>query len=385
MSQLAVAEETIAKQLLEITGLRSSQSNSDGKMGELVEELHHSQNQLEEEKSAHTGSISSLKQQLSNLEVYIDSQTEQCLKLEEEKARAEEDLITLEQQLMSEKKLNETRVKSLMQKLESLGKSHSDLGAKSEAQLKEMQTKLSNAYKTVKEFQEKSAVLKVQHAAAVKQETAVAKEVITVERDRSYSPDQSDNGGLKDSLRKLEADYTQLSQLNNQLQQDKVEMCMNKERLQTEIDDLQNQLSALEKELSDQSEVYMNEISRIKEDTEKEKEQTSERTAAQLAELHASLMKQMDNSTERYELKLKTLKQELKDGEDREKKLQDELAESGVQCRKLVVKVADLNESEVNWQGRVADLEYSQSQHLSEISELKEVIQRYQVNYHACK
>ena len=382
MIQLASAEETIAKQLLEIEGLRSSKSNSDYKIKTLSDELELSKSEFEEERREATEVMTSMKQQLTSLEHQCDSQTEQYLKLDEELAIAKQQLAMMNQQLESEKEASENQVNSLVQKLKTLEKSRAELEADSELRLKEVQTELSNTHERLQEFQEKSAALELQlrnvqadlqHAKQVQQEV----QVVTKEVEAGPT-DQSQVEALKVSLLKLEADLAQASQLNEQLQKDKEDLSSTEQKLHAEVLDLQNQLSAVEKELSDQSEVYMNEITRLKEDMEKEKELNSERAALQLAEMHSSLVEQMDESTQEYELKLETVTQELNNSKDREKYLQDKLAESGVQNEKLLATVANLTESDSNWQRQITDLEHSQSQYMKEISRLNEHLQEYQ-------
>ena len=381
---MTTAEETVAKQELEIDELKTFQSNSDHKTSALNDELDQSKSLLEKEKSAHAEDVAFLKQQLTNLEVCVDSQTEQCLKLEEEKARAEEDVATLKQQMNSQSKFHESQVNSLMQKLEDLGKSSAILEAKNETQLKQLETELSNAYKKVNEFKEKSVTLEVQLTAALqrtsevnKQELVVTKEDSTLEKctGLSSSSEQSHVEALKVSMEKLETDNARMSLLNDQLKKENIDMCAIEKRMHTEILDLQNQLSTTEKELNDQSAVYMNEISRVKDDMEREKELISERMTTQLAEIHASLMKQMEESATTYELKLETAKRELKDSEDRVNSLKDQVVESQAQHEKLLATVNDLTESEAKWKKHVADLEYSQSK---DVSKLKNDIQKYQ-------
>lgn len=293
-------------------------------------------------------------------------------------------MATLQQQLLNQKQLSETRVNGLKLKLESLEKSHSEFEAEMEKQRRELQVELSSAYEKVKEFQEKVGVLEcqlrdmqeTQEREDGKPEIGVSKEIVTVELSH---PDLSIED-LKLSMERLETEYAQVSQLKEQLQNDNIRMCATEERMHAEILDLQEQLSAIEKELNDQSEVYTNEISRLKEDLEKERERNSEGTAIQLEEMHSSLMKQMDESAQKYELELEILKQELKASEHREKSLQDKLVESGVQYEKLVSKITNLTQSKAKWQEHAIELEHSQSQYLSEISQLKADVQKYQTD-----
>ena len=351
-------------------------------MSILIDELDHSRSQLEEERNTHAEAVASLKQQLAKLEEYSDFQTDQCLKLEEEKARAEGEVATLQQQLDSQRQSSETRINALMLKLENLEKSHAEFEMETENRSREMQAELSNVYEKVKEFKEKSTILEAQLKDAeeiirnredIEPEVIVTKEVVNVD-----STDQSVQvKTLKISLDRLQAEYAQVSQLNEQLQKDNVKMYDTEKRMLAEILDLQKQLSAVEKELNDQSEVYTNEISRLKEDMEKEKEGSSEKTAIQLEEMHSSLMKLMDESVQKYELKLEMIKQEMRASEHRENSLQEKLIESGVQFEKLVSKVADLTQSEAKWQKHAIDLEHSQSQYLSEVSQLKGDNQKY--------
>ena len=356
----------------------------DGNISVLIDELDRSKSQLEEERNAYAEAVSSLQQKLDKLEEYSDLQTEQCLKLEEEKAMAEGEVATLQQQLDSQRQLSETRMNGLKQKLGNLERSHSEFEAEMEKQRREMQIELSSAYEKVKEFQEKAGILEcqlrdmqdTQKGVDVEAAVGVSKEIVSVE---SSHPDLSIED-LKLSMERLETDYAQVSQLKEQLQNDNTRMCATEERMLAEIIDLQEQLSAIEKELNDQSEVYTNEISRLKEDLEKERERNSDRTAIQLEEMHSSLMKQMDESAQKYELKLETLKQELKVSEQKEKSLEDNLIESGIQYEKLVSKIADLTKSEAKWQEHAIELEHSQSQYLSEISQLKADVQKYQTD-----
>ena len=353
----------------------------DGNISILIDELDHSKSQLEEERSVHAEAVASLQQQLDKLEEYNDLQTEQCLKLEEEKAKAEGEVAALQQQLDNQKRLSETHMNDLKLKLENLEKSHSEFEAEMEKQRREMQVELSSAYEKVKEFQEKAGILEcqirdmqeTQKRADVEREVGISKEIVTEE---SNHPDLSTED-LKLSLENLETEYAQISQLKEQLQNDNARMCTAEQRMQAEILDLQEQLSAVEKELNDQSEVYTNEISRLKEDLEKEKERNLERTAIQLEEMHSSLMKQMDESAQKYVLKLETLKQELKASEHREKSLQDKLTESEVQYKRLVSKIANVTQSEAKWQEHAIELEQSQSRYLSEISQMKADVQKY--------
>ena len=379
ISHLASAKETIAQQNLEIEELMLSKSNTDSKKKTLVSKLDHSKILLEKEKQAHAEAKASLNQQLTNLKRQYNSQTEQCLKLEGKLATTERDMAVLLQQLDSERKTNESQVNSLQQKLETLEKSHAAL---EELQLNEMQIELSNVHEKLKLFEQRSATLElqlkhkqadIQHAKEVKQEVVVIKDVSTGED----SSESCHAAALKVSLDKLEKEYAQMSQLNEQLQKDKAELYATKQRLHSEVFELQNQLSTIEKELSDQSEVYMNEISRIKEDLEKEKEMNSERTAMQLAEMHSLLMEQMDESTQEYELKLGFIKQELNESRYREKIIKDKLTESEVNNEKLVATIADLTESEAKSQRQVTDLEYTQSHHLRNISKLKLDLEKY--------
>ena len=324
-------------------------------MSILIDELDRTKIQLEEEKNEHAEAITSLKQQLSKLEEYSDLQTDQSLKLEEEKAKAEGVMAMLQQQLENEMKSHEIQTSALQQKLETLEKSHANLEVESEARLKDMQVELLNVQRKAEEFKEKSELLEVQ--------------LMDMQRALQEQPQVNAS--------------KHAPQQNEQLQKDivtyKTEMNATENEMQAEIVGLQMQLSALEKELTDQSEVYTNEISRIKEDMEKERELNSERNATQLAEMHSSLLKEMEESKDKYELKLEAVIKELKASELREKFLQDKLVESGVQqYEKLVTMVADLTESEAKWQRQVSDLEQSQSQYLSEISQLKSDVQKYQ-------
>lgn len=379
------AEGTIALQNLEIKELMLSKSNSDSKITSLVNELEHSKTLLEKEKQVNAEAKASLKQQLTNLECQYDSQTEQCLKLEEELATTKKNMAVLLKQLDNEKKSNESQMNSLQHELETLEKSHADLEVKCEPQLEEMQTELSNAHERLKLFEQMSATLELQlkheqvdlqHAKEVNQEVVVTKQVVGIGEDSSSKCSHAQ--ALKVSLENLEKKYAHMSQLNEQLQKDKAELSATEQRLCSDVLELQNQLSAIEKELSDQSEVYMNEISRIKEDLEKEKELNSERTAMQLAEMHLSLMEQMDESAQEYELKLGNVKQELNDSKYREKILKDKLTESEVNNEKLVATIADLTESETKCQRQVADLEFTQSHHSTNISQLKADLEKYQ-------
>ena len=343
----------------------------DGNISILIDELDRSKSQLEEERTAHAEAVASLQQQLDKLEEYGNLQTEQCLKLEQEKAKAEGEAAALQQQLDNQRRLSETYVNDFKLKLE---KSHSEFEAEMEKQQREMQIELSSAYKKVKELQQKAGILECQIRDM--QETQKGADIeaeVTVESSVTIED-------LKVSLERLEIEYAQVSQLKEQLQSDNTRMCATEQRMHAEILDLQEQLSAIEKELNDQSDVYTNEISRLKDDLEKEKERNTERTAIQLEEMHSSLMKQMDESAQKYELKLETLEQELKASEHREKSLQDKLTESAVQYEKLVSKIADLTQRETKWQECATKLEHNQSQHLSTISQLKADIQKYQTD-----
>lgn len=355
-----------------------------GNISLLIDELDRSKSQLEEERNAHAEEVASLQQQLNKLEEYGDLQTEQRLKLDEEKARAEGEVAALQQQLDNQRRSSESCVNDLKQKLENLERSHSEFEAEMEKQRREMHVELSSAYDKVKEFQEKAGILEcqirdlqeTQKGADDKTGIGVSKEVVTVE---SSHPGLSIED-LNLSLEKLETEYAQISQLNEQLQDDKTRMCAAEQRMHAEIVDLQEQLSAIEKELNDQSEVYTNEIRRLKEDLDKEKETNAERAAIDLEEMHSSLMKQMDESAQNYELNLETLKQELKASEHREKSLQDKLTDSGIQYEKLLSKNADLTQSEAKWQEHAIELEHSQSLYLSDIAQLKADVQRYQTD-----
>ena len=346
----------------------------------LVSELNHSKSLLEEERNSHSEAVTFLQQQLNAMEENNDLQTQQYLRLEEEKARAERELTTLQHELDYKVQLSESRVNALVLKLENLKKSHTELEAEMEKQLRELQGELSNAYKAVKEFKEKSIILEDQLKDAqdilqksIDNQTGVlSKEVVKVPASHADHVTEHDA-----SLKKLQAEYTCVSQLNDQLQKENIRMCATEERTHGEILHLQKQLSAMEKELNDQSEVYTNEISRLKEDMEREKEKSKKIISIQLKEMHSSLMKEMDDSTQKYKLTLETLQEELTASKHREKALQEKLVESGVQYERSVSKVANLVLSEPKCQECVIDLEHTQSQYLSEVSQLKADIQKY--------
>jgi chromosome segregation ATPase len=352
----------------------------DGNISILIDELDHSKSQLEEERNAHAEAVASLQQQLDKLEEYGSLQTEQCLKLEEEKAKAKGEAAALQRQLDSQTRLSETCINNLKLKLE---KSHSEFEAEMEKQQREMQSELSSAHKKVKELQQKANILEcnirdmqeTQKGADIEVECGVSKEVTVESSHQDVSIEH-----LKVSLERLETECAQISQLKEQLQNDNTRMGATEQRMHAEILDLQEQLSAIEKELNDQSEVYTNEISRLKDDLEIEKERNAERTAIQLEEMHSTLMKQMDESAQKYEQKLETVEQDLKASEHREISLQDKLTKAGVQCEKLVSKIADLTQSEAKWQECANELEHTQAQYLSAISQLKADVQKYQTD-----
>ena len=386
IGQLAEADEVIAKQSLVIEELKLSQSNSRSKVEELTDELERSRVQLEEEKVMHEDLITSLKQQISNLEECNDSQTEQCLRLEEDKANAERELTVLQKRLESERQSSETQVNILTRKLRSLEESQADLVTKSELQLKEVQGELLKAQEMVKEFEQRAACLEVQLKEAKeallrdsevnKQEVIVTKEIISIEK--SPFPEQVSMENLTASLEKFKKECTQLNLLNEQLQSENAERRDTEKRMHAEIQDLQKQLSNAEKELTDQSDVYMNEMKRIKDDIDSERELNAERTALQVAEMHSSLTKQMDDLTHTYELKLEAVKQELEESESERKSLQHKLSDIEVQNKNLVVKVADLTESEAELRRLTDELKHGQSKSKSEIAQLKADLVKYQ-------
>lgn len=356
-SQLTNAEEFIMKQLQDIRSLRNLTNASDGQLGVLLSELDRAHSMLEEEKSNHEKSIALLKGEISKLEEYSDSQTDQCLKLEEEKAQMLDDMAFLRQ-------LHKKEMESLSQDLDKSQTALTMSETKREEKFEKVQKDLENARQSIASYEQQVEDLR----------TELNKVKNSIVSKSGVEPLESAVAVVRTSSEQSQEEFAIVSEKNEKLRkelemyQTRLTECEQKAKM--DVADLQTQLVETQKELSDQSDLYSSEIARLKEDQENEQERNKRRIEILLTEAQDIHLQEMETINQRYQAEIESIHKQLRDAEENEEILKGRLLTVGAQYEDSLSKIGDLTENESMFQYKIAELESSHQKQREEISQL---------------
>ena len=283
--------------------------------------------------------------------------------LETEKAIYAKELEAMKEQLHRAQALLEEREEA--NEIEATG--NKEMFEQVQVQLAEYQQRAESLEKQLLQAESELTTKKEELLSSQKElvalQTAVLREGPTVE----------DMSSMMANLEQLQEQYAQSSEKNEHLRKQaehlQVKMVASEKRAEEEISKLRTQLINVHKEITDQSTLYEDEISQIKEDARKESKVHKQRAELRLAEVRAESEKHIQSLKQRYELQLEVLKQDLKSKELREKGLEGKLALVEMQCENALNEVAEFMKKEANWESQMVQYEANEESYKNEISQ----------------
>ena len=335
----------------------------------LLDELDRAHSLLEEEKQNHEKSMALLKGEISKLEEYSDTQTDQCLKLEEEKAQLHEDIVSLQQS-------HEADVSMLSKKLDKATGALAIVKADSEEKFRKIKEQLENAQQSNVQYEEQVQALRTELAKSQVHFTSSKSQIQELEVvPISSTTSAAEIDHMRTLLEQTQEEFTSVSQMNEQLHRElemyQLRLTTFEEKAKNDVSSLQLQLVDTQKELSDQSELYSNEISRLKEDQQEEQVRSKQRMETLLSGAQEIHLQQIETIKQQHRQEIESIYQKLMATEEQEKVLQEKLLSMADQYEESLSKIGDLTENESAFQQRITDLENNRLKQKEEISQLK--------------
>ena len=363
-SQLASAEDSLARQLEGIHGLKDLVSSEERASSYLRESLERQQREVAEKERQHRVSVTELEDKMASMKEELSSYTMQYQRAAETSERLQEELDASRSMLTEQKREHEDDMARLKLQLQEVKQQHSAKEKELNKSIVRLGKELQSSQLALEQYKHDAQSLDDQLQKSKQAVKAKEKELHLLHG--QIAQHKTISQPLDDE------ELMMLQKANEQLKIDIEGRVEEVRRAEEEVQKLQLQLASANREISMLSSKHGSQVEEMRREFQTEMSRAKGEGESQVAAVRAALERELQMSKERYDIQFEQIRQELKGSQLNLTQLQGKLESAEQQCESLLLQN---KETEASLTRQVKEFQAIQTQYKEEVAHYKKSVE----------